>query len=417
MHHRVGLALFALSLSLPAAESRSVYREVRVAMAGNEWRVTDPRAGHEGAAKFLPNPNIEFTVGDLSGVRRAEIMLDRWGGHPGTSHKQIRINGHAWLDVPELGTTPEGEPPECFMMQDNPVIDVPLAHLQTGRNTLEGTSGDQVCFSFRWGQWGQNAAVLRLYYDDEPPGAHLSSPEAGAILGENPLIEVEVDNPAEVERVDVLAYYDGYDENGDGVFEDWHQAYFYNRRIEPTAADPELTGHVGTAVVAPFAVVWNTQWVPDHPDGSIKLIARVKRKDGTWRETGMVEGLSLIREEETVKLYKPEGVGQRHWVRAGRSAVSKVTIPAEDDVSLAVEASAHMRTWNGYRENFSVNHWYGAIGGIDHVYACTVRPVPVNALRLGEQVITYYSSTVHHGVEILWPGPALVVRYRKGDEH
>ena len=38
----------------------------------------------------------------------------------------------------------------------------------------------------------------------------------------------------------------------------------------------EISGHVGTALESPFAVTWDTTWIPDQPEGSIRLIARVQ---------------------------------------------------------------------------------------------------------------------------------------------
>ncbi len=417
------LLVFALALagSLVAADMipGSVYREYRVIMQGDAWRVTDPDARHEGAKKFLPNSQLTLEVDDLEGAARAELLLDRWGGHPGTIGQQVRFNGNAWLDVPLLSTTPTGSGPECYMTQNNPVMSVPLEHLREGRNVMEGTSGGQTCYDFGWGQWGQNAAILRIYYGSGKPHqkARITAPPAGATLGENPVIRVEAGDPAQVDRVDVLAFYDGYDEDGDGVFLDWHHGYFHNRRLDPDPAYPEISGHVGSAEAPPYAVRWDTRWVPDQPDGRLKLAARVRGKNGIWFVTEIVDGLSLRRKGERVRIYKPLEVGPRHWVRAGRSAVSKVSIPETDDVRRAVEAAVHIRTWNGFREYFTFNGWTGAINGENHVYALTTRLVPVNELRPGEQVITFHSETKHHGVEILWPGPALVVRYQEREAH
>ena len=141
-----------------------VYREytTRLSVKDN-WRVTDPDAAHPGAAKFLPNPVLNLDISDLGGAVRAEVLIDRWGGHAGTSGKRIRFNGNEWLPLPELETIPEGELPECYMYQDNPIIEIPLEHLKEGFNTFEGTCGDQVCFSFNWGQWGWYSLVVRVY--------------------------------------------------------------------------------------------------------------------------------------------------------------------------------------------------------------------------------------------------------------
>jgi hypothetical protein len=33
------------------------------------------------------------------------------------------------------------------------------------------------------------------------------------------------------------------------------------------------------------------------------------------------------------------------------------------------------------------------------------------SLRTGDNTITFHSETVHHGIEIMWPGPAIIVKY------
>ena len=393
----------------------AIFREYRVAMRGDEWRVTDPKAGHPGAAKFLPNPAIRFPIEDLTDAVRAEILVDRWGGHPGTTGQRVRFNGNAWIDLPSLSTTPPSSSPECFMWQDNPAVAIPLSHLRTGENTLEATAGDQICHGFRWGQWGQNAAIVRVYYADRKLHARgwIQSPSNGALLEENPILRLAAEAPEEVERVDFLAWYDGYDENGDGVFADWHHAYFYDRRVAATAEDPRISGHAGTALASPWEVVWDTRWIPDQPPGGLKIAARIRARSGIWYVTPPVIGLRLARGTESVRFFRPEGVPERFWVRAGRRAASQVTVPSDPGLAGAVEAAIFVRTWNGAGEQLTVNGWAVPISGGDHVYALSRILIPIERLRAGANTIEFHSVTEHHGVEILWPGPGLVIRYRR----
>ena len=411
----IGCFLLPCALWALGPEPGSIYKEYRLTMPGNAWRVTDPDAGHAGAQEFLPNPILTIPIDDLDGAIRAEALIDRWGGHPGTSNKGIRLNGNAWIRLPELTTTPAGHEPVCYMSQDNPTVEIPLEHLKVGANTLEATSGDQICYSFRWGQWGWNGIVLRIYYGAEKPhpAGRVTAPTAGATLGENPVLEAEASYPAGIDRVDFLAHYEGYDEDGDGVFRDWHQAYFHNRRIEPTIDDPRMSAHAGTARTAPYRVSWPTRWVPDQAEGELKILARVRGKDGTWFVTDAVQNLSLTRKDSTVRLHKPSDVPERHWVRAGGRSANKVHIPEGVKLEGAIEAAVHVRTWNGHHEQLTVNGWSTDIGGGNHIYAYTVRPVPPRHLKNGENVIGFHSTTEHHGVEVLWPGAALIVRYQK----
>jgi hypothetical protein len=407
--------LFALWILLSAAPADAlgpqpgdVYREFYVAMTGSkDWRVTDPQPEHKGAFEFLPNSVLRLHVSTLAGARRAELVIDRWGGHPGTSGQRIRLNGRDWITLPQLTTTPAGADAPCYMSEDNPTVTVPVSDLKEGENTLEGTAGDQNLCSggFGWGQWGWYGAVLRVYYEPSVPHTRgrIASPAVGRTLGEYP--EVRVETSGEADRVDVLAWYEGPDEDGDGVFEGWHGAYHYT----------DLSHHVGTSTLAPHVVHWDTIWVPDQRPGAIKLIARIRNRDGVWFVTPAVEGLTLKRTGASVKLFRPRDVPQHYWVRAGARASSAVEVA---DVNGAAEAVVAVRTWNGYGERFTINGHPVEIAGANHNYAFSLRPVPAGVLRKGRNTIEFHSTTEHHGVEILWPGPALLVRYgrRPGEE-
>ena len=84
---------------LHAPPSRSIYKEFsRTNRSDNTWRVTDPDAravGLPGNAPvdFLPNPGLPIQIDDLQGAIRAEIVIDVWGSHVGTTDKRLRLNG------------------------------------------------------------------------------------------------------------------------------------------------------------------------------------------------------------------------------------------------------------------------------------------------------------------------------------
>ena len=396
--------LIPAALSAAGPQPGDVYREFHVVMGGpGDWRVNDP-LNPKSPRFFLPNPALRLTISDLKGARRAEVQLDRWGGHVGTIEKRLRFNGQGWINIPELATTPPGQPPQCFPSQDNPIVEVPLSHLREGENTLEGLSGGQTggCGS-NWGQWGWYGAVVRVYY--QPSARHVEgrivSPAPRAVLKDQPVVEVSARGPSRVDRVDVLAFYDGFDEDGDGVFEEWHYAYRHT----------ELVGHAGTAMSPPFKVRWDTTWVPDQAPGSIKLLARIRDSSGLWYVSPAVEGLTLKRSAGSVKLFKPRDVPLRYLARNSKTVSSKVTVPASEPLDKAVQAVVALRTWNGLRDDFRFNDHVAPVKGADHKYAYALREVPVAAVRPGENVISFHSTSKAHGIEILWPGPALLIRY------
>jgi hypothetical protein len=414
------LGSFPFSAAAAAEQPRArgpqpgdIYREYTLHNGGDAWRVTDPRASAAGAAKFLPNPVLTLAIGDLQGALRAEVLLDRWGGHLRTTAKQIRFNGHDWLTVPEVSTTPAGARPEHYYSQDNPVIDVPLAHLRSGDNTIEGTCG--TIEGYNWGQWGIYSLVLRVYYDPAArphPTGRIVRPAADSQLGENPDVAVEAASPSGVARVDVLAWYDGYDEDGDGIFQDWHQAYFQPLRGAPA----ELREHVGTAWREPYAIRWDTHWVPDQSPHSVRLVARVQDSGGIWSVTPVVERLSLVRPGVSVTLYRAANLPERFGVRAGRRQTCTIPLPASGPPQAGAEVVLSLRTWHGWdghHHPLRLNDHELPIRGKNHHYDYDLLSVPAAALLRGENRLTIHSDTEHHMLEVLWPGPALIVRQRQ----
>ena len=123
-----------------------------------------------------------------------------------------------------------------------------------------------------------------------------------------------------------------------------------------------------------------------------------------------------------MKLYKPNSIGERAWARGDLGSVDvQVTVPPADKLGDATAAVYYNRTWNGldnvrepgethYRR---LNGWDdpGEYGG-NHRYSFDVRNVPPTFCNRARTPFSFYSQTVlHHGMEILYPGPGLSVEY------
>jgi hypothetical protein len=174
-----------------------------------------------------------------------------------------------------------------------------------------------------------------------------------------------------------------------------------------------FSNHVGTDNTAPYEIKWDTTWVPDQAPGSIKLKARILDNNGVWYETEEVTGITLKR-SDSVKLYKPYAVPQRFSVRLGQTKYSKVNIPT---LTEAKEAKLLVATWNGITSGdphyTKVNNWITPDYGENHDYSYDEISVPISALMTGENKIVFWSSTEHHELEVLWPGPGIKVRYMR----
>ena len=151
-------------------------------------------------------------------------------------------------------------------MESMITVNIPLNELVQGTNTFQGNCGDQIDpYGFGWGQFGIYGIVIRVYYDPSKkahPTGTITSPVARGSLGENPTITAAVSSG--VTRVDFLAYYDGYDTDGDGIFAEYHHDYHY-RKFDGAIS---IKNHVGTATSAPWQTTWQTQLVPDQPVGA-----------------------------------------------------------------------------------------------------------------------------------------------------
>ena len=412
----LNLALSAVVAAAPRGpQPGDVYCEFASHQGGNDWRVTNPDARDPRARRYLPNPELLLHIDSLEGAVRAEALLDRWSGHVSTKRPQIRFNDNPWLDVPPPLDAPGDGDHERYYFQDNPIIAVPLEHLKAGDNTFQGTCSH--ANPTGWGQWGLYSLILRVYYEPAAtphPSGRILSPAQGATIGENPTIRIEASSPSGVARVDVLAWYEGYDEDGDGVWLDWHGGHF--QPIRGQAAD--LRDHVGTLWRSPYELTWDTRWVPDQPPRAVKLIARVQDSRGTWFVTQPVTGLTLQRPGQSVRLFRTAEVPARFGVRNHSTKSCVIPISSDHDLSRVIEASLHYRTWHGWdghHKPFRLNDLVHLNEGKNHHFDYDIHLIPPAALRTGDNVFAVSSETEHHMLEVHWPGPALTVRFRTGD--
>ena len=325
----------------------------------------------------------------------------------------MSFNGNNWIDIPELETPPA--PAYNYIYQAMVGVDVPLGHLQQGSNSFTGTNDGQYgSYGFGWGQFGWYAIIVRVYYD---PGSKthvtgsITSPGNGATISDNAAIGVSVSGSAS--QVDVLAYYDGDDTDGDGVYQEYHHDYHRGKWDEVV-----IKHHAGSDFASPWSVTWDNSWVPDQ--SGIKLLARIKGSNGVWYVTPEVTGLTLARASSAVRLYKPYGIDEREWARGdlGDPAGTQQSYVDIPDLADATSAVFLARTWNGVDGDGDpghytrVNGWYAPAYGENHYYSYDLLSVPVGELQEGQNLIEFKSNTTaHHGIEVIWPGSAIAVRY------
>ena len=405
----------------------SVYRDYSRIMTDDDhnWRVTDPNVDLTRwpyLAPYLPNPQLHISIDDLTDAVRAEAIYTIWGGHVGTGGKKVKFNGNNWIDIPPLSTAngiPSGHSGNQYMSQIIAVLDVPLGDLHTGDNYFEGTNTGQEQDPDGQGHHGWYGVIIRIYYDPAKkshPTGSITSPSQGGTFGENPTFTVSGSGGGGVNRADILAYYDGYDTDGDGVFQEYHSDYH-----KAWGDQMEIHDHVGTATGgSPYNVNWTTTWLPDQAPGTMKLIAHIRDNNGIWYVTPEVTNLTFQRNSGSVRFYKPQNVPEWYWVKDGLDdKSSNFSIPGGDDLSKATDALFLIRSWNGVNGdaaqgtyyNLSVNSWNAPTFGQDHYYSFDGLSISPSELHTGSNTVKLICNSNVHGVEIMWPGPAMLVRF------
>lgn len=337
----------------------------------------------------------------LTGVERAEVSVEYWGGHIGTSEQKFRVNGNGWHDIRQPQTPGQ---PQCYQrtILGRATTEVPLAELKGGLNEFRFTAGPQLCNSFDWGFYWVYSFTVRLYY--KPSTAHptgeLLLPASGGEIGENPMIAADVrQDGATITAVDFIGNYRDFNWEGDGGFRQWH--YITERGA--------MTHHIGTATRAPYAVRWDTTWIPDQ-DEPIELAARITDSFGRISITPAVKA-RFRRRGRSVKMYTSGDVPRSFQVRLGRR--KECTFQVEGDVAKARAARLVLSTWSAAHDGEMGLNGAKLVDriGLVHNYSFDAIPVPPRLLKSGVNQYYVTSKTEEHAPEINWPGPVLLVEY------
>lgn len=345
------------------------------------------------------------TIDDLDHATRAEAVVAYWGGHIGTVDQRFTVNGSEPIDIPQPTIVPKSkQPPQAyFRTMLRAIVEIPLDKLKEGENTLVFTAGPQVFASFGWGFYWMYSTTIRVYYDPAAkphPTGEIVSPKAGATIGEHPLIEVKASSPnGEVTQVDVVGDYFDFDWEGDGSWRGLHYTLIYG----------QIDHHIGTAVRAPWQVRWDTTWLADQ-DKPVTLLARIRDETGLIYVT-QPRKVIFKRDARSVKAGLPVNVRPKFHARASLRTRCNLWVPFALDG--ATRARVQASTWSGrHGEYVGVNDvQIAAHPGRVHNYSFDAWPVKPDTLRKGVNTFTIYSETEHHGIEINWPGPLLLVEF------
>ncbi len=378
------------------------------------FRVNDPFAGFQKNFKdrkeVRANGMMQIAADvDVTTVRAAEVYLEMWGGHVGTANKRFTANGRSTYQIPENGTAAH----QCTHLY--PSIPLRITDVIRGFNVFQFACDRGGSF---WGHYIVDEACLRL---ELPAGhaalaaanlANLSAQVSAKSEDETIVLSLafalgSVLAAAGIDSVEYYVWYKGYDESGAGTGRQWHG---FTKQREPV-------GHLGTATEPPYRISWDVSLVPAQREVAVRALVRFKSSPALIYRPPIRSGLEIAaRPGVEVGIFPITELPLRFWSRANRPKSAVIALPIEP--SRIERAVLHTVSWTGgpgkVKDYFKLNGRHFPVAeGHDHRTHYTVFPVDASLLRQGDNTVEVLSDTEEHGIELLTPGPALVVRYRK----
>jgi hypothetical protein len=353
---------------------------------------------------------------DLFQISSAELYLELWGGHPGTANKRVTVNGRSTYYFPQVGT----EDGHCTYSY--PVVRLQRSDLVNGWNAFQLALDQGTAF---WGHTLVDQACLRLALTNGHPDvvklgleqmeakilvAALNREKASPSLTA-PGYRLQLGSPerfvAQIARVDFEGWYSGYDENRNLLETDWHG---FSKDRQPVA-------HLGSVREAPFGIVWDTSMLPAQKNVAVRAVVHFKNARGLVYLTPATGALTIADHPgSVVALYSSPDLPADFWSRAGRFKGCSLVLDVES--SRIERAELYVVTWTGgagrVKEYFKLNGRHFPVAeGSGHVVQFNRLSVEPSLLRRGTNTIEVLSDTEHHGIEVFYPGPALMVRYKQ----
>jgi hypothetical protein len=349
---------------------------------------------------------------DLREATHAELRVEYWGGHIGTAGQRFQVNDHDWIDLPQPAGTP-AEPQRFYRtLLGNNAAPIPLAQFRDGENVFRFTAGQQIAYRNDWGFYWIYDFTTRIHYapakKPHPTGA-IILPGEGATFGDVLTLEASASSPnGEIARVEFIGEYDDFDWDGDGVWREWQYSTHHG----------VLRHHLGTVTAAPWRLKADARWLPDQTE-PIRVRARITDTSGLTYLTPPVGNIVQRRTVRGVRMIKPDVVPERWASRAGKESPQGGFSLSAGDLAGATFAQLVVSTWSGDVDDTSVHELrlngerLASRFGRFHDYDVDAVEVPLARLKPGHNDVTTFSTFMGHMFEINWPGPALLIEYRK----
>lgn len=364
----------------------------------------DRMEAHENGLMVISAPE------DLLQISAAEFYAELWGGHPGTANKRVTVNGRSTYQMPRVGTEEEN----CTFSY--PVIKLATTDLVNGDNAFQWALDRGMTF---WGHAMVDQACLRVALTNGHPHlveAGLADFEARVIAqpyasatseGINLVLEFDPARRSRVASVWFQGWYDSYDDNGDLRGRDWHGFTLDRKPVD----------YLGAAEEGERSLNWDTHLLRAQKNVAVRAFVRFTDAPGLVYVTAAVSGLVIPdRESYSVHLYEPVKLPAPFWSRAGNQ--KKCTIVIDVEPERIEEAELYVTCWTGgagtVKDYFTINGQpFPVAAGASHTRQFNRVSIDPRILKRGNNTIALLSDTEHHGIEVIYPGPALMLRYRR----
>jgi hypothetical protein len=341
----------------------------------------------------------------ITEIKYAEVLLEMWGGHPKTENKRFTINGRGTYHIPCLENSIDQS--EYIF----PEISITTSDLVTGINAFQFACNRGTTF---WGTFIVDEMAVRCYLKDDDVRIKDSGLYGFSAIPSIAKMEdithvslkVKPEYADKILNVSFIARFDGYDDRGDRAGNNWH-GYTFKRKY---------TNHIGSTDKVPYSVEWDTRLIPTQGK-AMAVKAIIEFQNGLLFESDVLDNLWFNKERPLVLLLHSTNVSEPFWSRVSNLKTASIILPVNPKE--IEKAELIVRIWDGgegeVREPFKLNGVaYPVISGkANHDLVFTKHQVCIENLKYGENIIELISDTEHHGIEVLLPFPALIVRMKK----
>jgi len=347
---------------------------------------------------------------DLTKATKVELYLDLWRNH---NHQVARftINDHGTIYAPPVGSDWSRTPY---------VVEIPKSELKQGNNTFKFWDGG--------GGYHIHDMAVRLYFaegDITAPDGNLltvggvAANAGGQLNVDSDQLQLVAETTTNAKFIEFHAYYEGYDEDTDGVTRDWHNRARNNWQVGGTEAKPTggTIDHIKT-ILAPSSGVYTATWDLSHivNQSGVKFKIRIVDNSGSVREAagGVSADFTLKRSRRMAAFWNPnfQDAVLHHSNDGVAQYPDLITRTVDLPASLAGYTTGYVlgAYWSNPRLALNGNTAFLAHPvGVEDTWTLSVRNRSISEFRTGTNNIVY-TYTGGFGQFIEKPGALIVLK-------